>query len=456
MGFTVDDLARLALQKKSWDDCSLQELQQIASTYPYYKPVHLLLAKKLQGHNGRLQNQVSLASLYFPDPAWFDHLLNDKGSVSINRMEKHESIKPFEPSFTPERTVAVAEMHKAEEKAYEEARSQGIKNIGAAEDFSEIENEMPSGSSTGETNNNREENFQALPTVTKEPEITNSTIERSTEPFESGPVEESLDMEETAKDVAPEFPLKENVAVQEEENILAPNEVMNEPEVSFSKVDRNTEPFQSGPVEESLDIEDTDKHISPELPVAENNTVVDEEVKETLREAEVELNNIKINSEDNTVTVTEQNKEEEKINPAREKHEAETILSVSSPALPEIVFEPFHTVDYFASQGIRFSEEEKPKDKFGQQLKSFTEWLKTMKKTPPAAVVESQPADQKVEKLAAVSIADRAVVTEAMAEVWEKQGNQAKALEIYEKLSLLNPSKRAYFAAKIEHLKNLT
>jgi hypothetical protein len=38
-------------------------------------------------------------------------------------------------------------------------------------------------------------------------------------------------------------------------------------------------------------------------------------------------------------------------------------------------FEPYHTVDYFASQGIKAKEESKPKDKFSQQLKSFTEWL---------------------------------------------------------------------------------
>ena len=45
------------------------------------------------------------------------------------------------------------------------------------------------------------------------------------------------------------------------------------------------------------------------------------------------------------------------------------------------------------------------------------------------------------------------VVTEAMAEVWLKQGNKQKAIETYNKLSLLNPSKKAYFAAQIEHLK---
>jgi hypothetical protein len=41
-----------------------------------------------------------------------------------------------------------------------------------------------------------------------------------------------------------------------------------------------------------------------------------------------------------------------------------------------------------------------------------------------------------------------------MAEVWVKQGNKDKAIEIYNKLSLLNPAKSAYFASLSEQLKN--
>src|SRR5690606_17502730 len=51
-------------------------------------------------------------------------------------------------------------------------------------------------------------------------------------------------------------------------------------------------------------------------------------------------------------------------------------------AATELLFTPYHTVDYFASQGIKLKPNEKPTDKFGEQLKSFTEWLKVLKKTP--------------------------------------------------------------------------
>ena len=61
--------------------------------------------------------------------------------------------------------------------------------------------------------------------------------------------------------------------------------------------------------------------------------------------------------------------------------------------------------------------------------------------------------DKTVTRMAEHSLADRDVITEAMADVWEQQGNRQKAIETYRKLSLLNPSKSAYFAAKIDHLK---
>ena len=123
----------------------------------------------------------------------------------------------------------------------------------------------------------------------------------------------------------------------------------------------------------------------------------------------------------------------------------------------ELSFEPYHTVDYFASQGIKISQEELPKDKLGKQLKSFTEWLKTMKRLPTAQISETVEilAEKKVESMADSSVSESEVVTETMAEVWAKQGNREKAMETYNKLSLLNPSKRAYFAAKIENLKQL-
>jgi hypothetical protein len=127
-------------------------------------------------------------------------------------------------------------------------------------------------------------------------------------------------------------------------------------------------------------------------------------------------------------------------------------ISSNTNDLP-LAFEPFHTVDYFASQGIKPATEDVPKDKLGKQLKSFTEWLKTMKRIPPTEIPVNEPlVERQVESMAAHSVQDADIVTESMAEVWLKQGNKEKAKATYQKLSLLDPSKSAYFAAKIQNL----
>jgi len=123
-------------------------------------------------------------------------------------------------------------------------------------------------------------------------------------------------------------------------------------------------------------------------------------------------------------------------------------------ATQDFLFEPYHTIDYFASQGIKLTLEENPSDTLGKQLKSFTDWLKTMRRLPQKdrEVVPDRAAEQAVQTFAAHSVLGKDVVTETMAEVLAKQGMREKARAVYEKLSLLNPDKRAYFAAKIEQL----
>ncbi|MBK8608755.1 MAG: hypothetical protein IPL84_02065 [Chitinophagaceae bacterium] len=121
-----------------------------------------------------------------------------------------------------------------------------------------------------------------------------------------------------------------------------------------------------------------------------------------------------------------------------------------------MLFEPMHVVDYFASQGIKLSEDVQAGDKLGKQLKSFTEWLKTMKKVHEAdASVPAAETDENIQTLAENSNTEAEVITESMAEVFARQGKLSKARELYQKLSLLNPAKSTYFAAKIENLKGI-
>ena len=125
----------------------------------------------------------------------------------------------------------------------------------------------------------------------------------------------------------------------------------------------------------------------------------------------------------------------------------------------ELAFEAAITTaaqaDYFATQGIEIDLSKLPQDKFTQQLRSFTAWLKVLKQKDGMVEMEEM-ADEKEKEIAA--IAEKAnttadVITEAMAEIWLKQGNRRKAIDIYSKLSFIFPEKSVYFASRIEQLK---
>jgi hypothetical protein len=118
-------------------------------------------------------------------------------------------------------------------------------------------------------------------------------------------------------------------------------------------------------------------------------------------------------------------------------------------------FEPYHTVDYFAAVGIKIDEKLLQNDRIGQQLKSFTDWLKTMKALHPEKLVDTS-LQNDTPAIEIRTIEDEEVITEAMALVYHKQGRSDKAIELLNKLSLLNPSKSAYFANQIEQIKNKT
>lgn len=132
------------------------------------------------------------------------------------------------------------------------------------------------------------------------------------------------------------------------------------------------------------------------------------------------------------------------------------IKDISPQTDDQPLFEPYHTIDYFASQGIKLGNDLPANDKLGKQLKSFTDWIRTMKKLPQPTL-ERQLMEtsngEKIVAMAAGSVLHREVLTETMAEVLVKQGNRSKAIELYHKLSLAHPDKSVYFAARIEQLK---
>jgi len=140
---------------------------------------------------------------------------------------------------------------------------------------------------------------------------------------------------------------------------------------------------------------------------------------------------------------------------AAEIREEMSNIAPAADVQPVFTFEPFHTVDYFASQGIKLRDDKSGDDKLGQQVKTFTEWLRSMKKI----YVEEKKELNANEEKAVVSMATESnqlteVTTETMADVLIKQGKLSQAIDLYRKLSLLHPEKSVYFATRIEELKS--
>lgn len=155
--------------------------------------------------------------------------------------------------------------------------------------------------------------------------------------------------------------------------------------------------------------------------------------------------------------------EEEEIN---QTNNISTVLSnqmadfkkpVEEDAKLEFEKEPFYTVDYFASQGIKVDLTKQPQDKLTLQLRRFTDWLKQVKgQSPNPQDLGTDPELEKaIANIAKTSLAAREIVTETMADVFIKQGKVDKAIQLYIKLSFLDPHKSAYFADKIQQLKGI-
>ncbi len=174
--------------------------------------------------------------------------------------------------------------------------------------------------------------------------------------------------------------------------------------------------------------------------------------------------------------------------------EEHTEVNTKTEELTEdIVLQPASAEDYFLQQGIHvsgdlperkemmaaaeaISETEEDKEKSLMVVMSFAEWLKHIssknqkareeeaeqkalkamwqqQKLAAAIEEESEEIPEQVFEMAVNSISRKdELVSESLADVYAKQGKKEKAIDMYHKLSLLNPEKNAYFAAKIENL----
>ncbi len=416
MNDAISTLVKSLFQKESLHDCSVEELQSVAGQYPYFTPAQLLLAEKLKSEDGNLhKEQMQKLSLYFNNPMWLDYLVNGH-QPEITVEPQNETLHSFPETTTSE------EKQEQPETLIEETPISVESESERREPFEEKINEPVI------------ENFNAVnETITKEPQEHLTLVE---EPAIN--IEPEREISEPAEETANQ-PQDQNLSFVDKP-IIEEKQEFPEALVEGPGINIEAQPGISEQAEEKI-----------YEPLNENSDSPDEIAIEERQE------HIEIPQEELPINIESESKTE---SPEVEIDEPEISISLpdlkQEPTDTQLTFEPYHTVDYFASQGIKFVPEEKPADRFGQQLKSFTEWLKTMKRLPETekAKIPDVALEEKVQELADHSISEGDVVTETMAEVWLKQGNKEKAIETYNKLSLLNPSKSAYFASLVEQLKN--
>jgi hypothetical protein len=192
--------------------------------------------------------------------------------------------------------------------------------------------------------------------------------------------------------------------------------------------------------EKTVSEEDDEENIWDNGNIAQHEGLVEDEPSSLDKQSKLAI----ISSEEDNITDVSEVSEDDNVDIP-----AENIHHVNA----QIPIEPYHTIDYFASQGIKTSTNE-PQDELGKKVKTFTAWLKTMKRLQPAAEInEIEESDEEIDNGLDQPVIQEIIATEAMAEVFLKQGLTQKAIEVYAKLSLQNPANSHIFAAKIIQIK---
>ena len=451
-----DNIVQHLFHQPSLQSVTVDELERMAIQHPYFAPAHFLLLKKMQDITHPAFNaQLHKTTLYFNNPLWLQFLLHPE---AVHGFE----VSPH-PPFIEEEAAASESASESEEKHTETfaaapaekgyAYVNGVSATAGLQQVPDPENGIAAHTATvpptgimdvitevfTETHEAPESALDETPRAAVADHFTANLQEEMPVPEQATidqhhPEEAFTDHPVTDTDGAESSPMAAETTewIAASPNDTAISEAVEQPNASTAKLvfPENTHtPVTNNGMETTTADQAATAVVNQEQPPVDTDAAAEADATEFVNETPQQETNAPL---------------------------LKTIIETPA-ALGDTLFEPYHTVDYFASQGIRLSKAEaEPKDKLGRQLKSFTEWLKTMKKLPQVSIDKllSENEESKVVADAIHSIENKEVITEAMAEVFEKQGMNEKAVEVYHKLSLLNPAKSAYFAAKIATLKH--
>ncbi|HRP56510.1 hypothetical protein [Agriterribacter sp.] len=436
MNRETDNFLQKFFQTSRLEEADVTAMEQLVRQYPYYAPLQYILAKKYrQVNNDQYQLQLTKTAVFFSNPHWLNDLLLSDEAAS------------YEDDFAN----AGAEVR---EPAEEILPPQSDVVPGEDDAGQPIDNELNTEPKGGANENRPGDHFELVPPV----------VEAGEDPFlaEQGESEDEAPIPSFNKEAIPGASQAGNDTEPVPNAEIIPAELQEEIEQeipeSFPEAIYGDEA-----AEKPAELVETGPDI-PEEHAKENDTVIAHLAEEVISGS----NSVDAEQEqEKNSPAGEPDVDAGEVNAVPEKPEAAlpveslsgNLVKSGSPSssdpgnVPLVPIEPLYAVDYFASQGIKLKDED-GKDKLSQKLRSFTEWLKTMKRIHPEKLEEEMDSQTStvIQHIAEHSNELEDVVTEAMAEVYARQGLRSKAAEVYQKLSLLNPNKRAYFAARISKL----
>jgi hypothetical protein len=379
--------------KHNVESVSKDELRHLTDSCTYFAPAQFLLAAKLKKENNKgFLSQAQKTVLFFNNPFWMHYQLQNTTTDTDITIGHPTYQEEYKPILN----------HVIEEDIHQSSFA-----IPTVEEVKDMMREI---------DHQDEIVTQQTPTVVDD----NTTVTHD-EPANTE-VEEIIE-----EAISTKVDEQEPVAVLPEPEVIIHEHV--EPINTLDLIDEPTPIHhpqqQSMAIENNAHVQEAKTAIKEEEIVGQEDTVVDEH---SIKIAAV------LNSQ-----LAEFNKP----------------ITTDTPIVLDT--EPYHTVDYFASQGIKVNLEQPPIDKLTSQLRRFTDWLKHIKNVEPDEEdINTDPElESAIQGIASSSNEAREIVTETMAEVLEKQGKKDKAIQLYIKLSFLNPDKSAYFASKIQQLKGI-
>lgn len=440
--------------KGNIDAVTIEELETLIKDYPYFPVAHFLLAKKLDNENNpRFLPEVQKTALYFSNPYWLHYQLNYKDDTVYAHEQISEQEKEIVNREHPHHSIIIDE-EQLQKQTTPQTHAANIK-----EDTFEAlaitpENHHPlttefSAAELKVENEPAENNF-----TTHDEEKTDVTDHKNFElpvtEYEEKSEETTPQLPETNYEEANDFTEISDTSKQDDaKTVSQPEEEM---ATITRQTDETTEQFLAELEQPEFEKESTEQ-VEDALPIEEE--ISSRVQPPTLTEAEEpEPEENEEPEPDEPEETDEHEKMFQNIKAMLDASAKEASADTKNALLP---IDPYYTIDYFASQGIKLDLQKNP-DQLGKKVRKFTQWLKHMKKIGPEDALASESisaSEVEAQRIADASNTAREVVTEAMALVLEKQGKKDKAVQLYRKLTFLNPDKSAYFASKIKNLNGI-